>query len=251
MALYDEIGVGYAANRRPDPRWAAVIHRALGDARTILNVGAGAGSYEPDDRPVIALEPSRRMIAQRREGAAPVVQGIAGALPFPDASFDAALAVLTVHHWPDAALGLAEMQRVAARQVVVTWEPEVFAERFWLVRDYVTAVDRGDVVAGRRITGQLRDAETLPLPVPHDCTDGVFGAYWRQPEKYLDPEVRASISGLALADPAVMSRAMARLRADLDSGAWARRYAALLDMDELDVGYCVIAGGAAREGAIR
>ena len=143
MALYDTIGVGYALNRQPDPRWSAIIHRAIGDARTILNVGAGAGSYEPDGRSVIALEPSRRMIAQRSARAAPVVQGVADAMPFPDQSFDVALAVLTVHHWPDATAGLAEMRRVAARQVIVTWEPAEFAEQFWLVRDYLSVEGPG------------------------------------------------------------------------------------------------------------
>ncbi len=188
MTLYDQIGVGYAQNRPPDPRWEAIIHRALGDARTILNVGAGTGSYEPRDRSVVALEPSRRMIAQR-SNAIPVVQGVAGALPFPDASFDVALAVLTVHHWPDAAAGPAEMQRVAARQVVVRWEPETFAERFWLVQKYLPPEQADALAAGRRIASQLHEVETIPLPVPHDCTDGVFGAYWRRPEAYLDPAV--------------------------------------------------------------
>lgn len=243
MALYDTIGRGYASKRRPDPRWAAAIHAALGDARTVVNIGAGAGSYEPEDRRVVALEPSREMIDQRPASAAAAVQGVAGALPFPDRSFDAALAILTVHHWPDAALGLAEMRRVAARQVVVTWEPEVFAKQFWLVRDYLSPED-ASIAAGRRIAEQLQDSKTVPLPVPHDCTDGVFGAYWRRPEQYLDPGVRASISGLALADAAEVTAAMARLAADLESGAWRRRYADLLDRDEIDLGYCIITGGA-------
>jgi SAM-dependent methyltransferase len=241
MTLYDRIGVDYAVNRRPDARWAAVIHRALGDATNILNVGAGTGSYEPDRRGVVALEPSRRMIAQRAAGAAPVVRGVAGVLPFADASFDAAVAILTVHHWPDAALGLAEMQRVARRQVVVSWEPELFAERFWLVREYLPAEADG-LVTGRRIAEHLQDVETIPLPVPHDCTDGVFGAYWRRPEAYLDPSVRASISGLALLDAQVVEPAMARLAADLRSGAWRRRHADLLELSEIDLGYCVIVG---------
>lgn len=242
MTLYDSIGVGYSLNRRPDPRWAAVIHAALGGGKTILNIGAGAGSYEPVDRAVMALEPSRRMIAQRAATAAPVVQGVAVALPFPDASFDVALAVLTVHHWPDAALGLAEVRRVAGRQVVVTWEPELFAERFWLVQHYLPPDAPDAPVAARQIAAQLRDAETLPLLVPHDCTDGVFGAYWRRPEAYLDPAVRASISGLALQDPGVVDSAMARLEVDLRSGAWRREHAELLDMEEIDLGYQVIVG---------
>jgi SAM-dependent methyltransferase len=181
------------------------------------------------------------MIPQPAAGAAPVVQGVAGVLPFADASFDAAVAILTVHHWPDAALGLAEMQRVARRQVVVSWEPELFAERFWLVREYLPAEADG-LVTGRRIAEHLQDVETIPLPVPHDCTDGVFGAYWRRPEAYLDPSVRASISGLALLDAQVVEPAMARLAADLRSGAWRRRHADLLELSEIDLGYCVIVG---------
>jgi SAM-dependent methyltransferase len=241
VTLYDQIGVGYALNRQPDPRWAAIIHRALGEARSILNVGAGAGSYEPRDRNVVALEPSRQMIAQR-PNATPVVQGIAGALPFPGESFDAALAVLTVHHWPDAAAGLREMQRVARRQVVVTWHPERF-EQFWLLQDYFSDEPPEAVAAGPQIARELQNVETIPLPVPHDCTDGVFGAYWRRPEAYLDPAVRASISGLALRDPAVIQHAMAQLEADIRSGAWAHKHADLLKLDELDLGYCVLIGG--------
>lgn len=240
MTLYDQIGVGYSLKRQPDPRWAAIIHRALGDARTVLNVGAGTGSYEPQHRGVVALEPSRRMIAQR-SNAIPVVQGVAGALPFPDASFDAALAALTVHHWPDAAAGLAEMQRVARRQVVVTWEPERF-EQFWLVQDYLSTEPPEALVAGSQIANQLHNVESIALPVPHDCTDGVFGAYWRRPEAYLDPAVRASISGLALREPDVIQPAMARLEADIRSGAWTRKHADLLDLDEIDLGYCVLIG---------
>lgn len=240
MALYDTIGVGYAQKRRPDPRWSAIIDRAIGNARSVLNVGAGAGSYEPESRSVIALEPSRRMIAQRSAHAAPVVQGVADAMPFPDQSFDVALAVLTVHHWPDPVAGLAEMRRVAARQVIVTWEPAAFADRFWLVRDYLSVEDPDDLVAGRRIADQLCDVETIPLPVPHDCTDGVFGAYWRRPEAYLDANVRASISGLALADPAIMQPALACVEADIRSGAWHRKHADLLDIEELDLGYRVL-----------
>lgn len=241
MTLYDRIGVGYASRRRAEPRWATIIDQALGDARTVVNVGAGAGSYEPADRRVVALEPSLEMIAQRPEGAAPVVRGVAGGLPFPDRSFDAALAVLTVHHWPDAAHGLAEMQRVAARQVIVTWEPEVADQAFWLVREYL-APDAKDIMAGSRIAALLTNVRTLPLPVPHDCTDGVFGAYWRRPEAYLDPAVRGSMSALALADQRVVEQAMRRLEADLRSGAWHRRHADVLALDEIDLGYRVLVG---------
>jgi hypothetical protein len=133
------------------------------------------------------------------------------------------------------------MQRVARRQVVVTWEPERF-EQFWLVQDYLSEEPPEALVAGSQIANQLHNVENIPLPVPHDCTDGVFGAYWRRPEAYLDPAVRASISGLALREPDAVHLAMARLKADIRSGAWTRKHADLLDLDELDLGYCVLVG---------
>jgi SAM-dependent methyltransferase len=169
--LYDRIGAGYKAHRRPDPRIGAAILHALGPAGSVVNVGAGAGSYEPTDRPVVAVEPSPTMIRQRPPGSAPVVQASATALPFRDGAFDAALAVLTVHHWPDRARGLGELQRVAGdRAVILTWEPD--AARFWLVDDYFPALatlDRAifDTLDDlRRILGPV---EIQPLPIPHDC----------------------------------------------------------------------------------
>ncbi len=199
--VYDRIGMGYAGRRRPDPRWAASVQEALGGARTVVNVGAGAGSYEPTGR-VVAVEPSARMIAQRPPGAT-VVRAVAEYLPFPDDAFDAALAVLTVHHWSNPAQGLRELQRVAPRrQVVVTWDPKVFAEQFWFVRDYIPeAAERERRLATLAQVREVLDGVTVELPVPADCTDGFFGAYWRRPEAFLDPETRRAISGLALLEP--------------------------------------------------
>ncbi|HEY7801272.1 MAG TPA: methyltransferase domain-containing protein [Dehalococcoidia bacterium] len=244
MAIYDTIGGGYARKRRPDPRWQAVITRALGDAPTVLNVGAGAGSYEPAQRSVVALEPSRLMSGQRPRGAASAVQAVAQALPLRDFSFDAAMAVLTVHHWPDPAQGLAEMRRVARRQVVATWDPAVVGE-FWLVRDYLPEiiVRERALPTVRDIAARLEVRQTLVLPVPHDCSDGFMGAYWRRPQAYLDADVRASISALALLEPAVILPAMARLVDDLRSGAWHEKYAHLLELSELDLGYRLIIAG--------
>jgi SAM-dependent methyltransferase len=238
--LYDAIGRDYRAYRRPDPRLARAITRALGPAKTVVNVGAGAGSYEPPDRRVVAVEPSAAMIAQRPVGSAPVVRATATALPFRDGHFEAALAVLTVHHWPDRNRGLAELTRVArARVVVLTWEPAVLG--FWLTDEYfpeIGVIDRpifptlDDL---RRLLGPL---EVHPFPVPHDCTDGFLGAYWRRPEAYLDPGVRGAISTFSkLPD---VAPGLARLRQDLADGTWHRRHRSLLERTELDLGYRLV-----------
>jgi SAM-dependent methyltransferase len=245
-AVYDSIGLGYSAHRRADPRWKATIAAALDGATSIVDVGAGTGSYEPDPSRVIAVDPSRTMLAQRGRAMAPAIEGVAEALPFADATFDAALAVLTTHHWADPAAGFAELQRVARRQVVLTWDPALIAERCWLMAEYVPEV--GEHEAGlatlAAATGALDVIAVEPLPVPADCTDGVFAAYWRRPEAYLDPSVRRAISGLALLDDAVLVPAMARLADDLERGEWHRRHADLLELDELDVGYRLVLAGA-------
>jgi SAM-dependent methyltransferase len=241
--LYDRIGVGYRAHRRPDPRIAAAILGALGDARSIVNVGAGAGSYEPPDRAVTAVEPSREMIRQRPPGSARVLQASATALPFADDAFDAALAVLTVHHWPDRARGLAELRRVARQRVVVlTWDPG--AAGFWLVADYfpeLVAIDRGIFPTLEEMERALGPAEVRPLPVPHDCVDGFLGAYWRRPHAYLDPAVRAAISTFSKVRD--VETGLARLRSDLADGSWAGRHGHLLERAELDLGYRLVVAG--------
>jgi SAM-dependent methyltransferase len=238
--LYDLIGSGYRAHRRPDPRIAAAIATALADAATVVNVGAGGGSYEPADRPVVAVEPSAAMIAQRRPGSAPAVQASATHLPFRDGSFAAALAVLTVHHWPDHARGLAELARVARERVVLlTWDPAT--PGFWLVDDYVPeiwAVDRPIFPTLGELERRLGPIEVRPVAVPHDCTDGFLGAYWRRPEAYLDPGVRGAMSTFSkLRD---VEPGLARLRRDLADGTWRRRHANLLARPTLDLGYRLV-----------
>ena len=239
--IYDRIGRRYAQRRRPDPRIAARLHQALGDARKVVNVGAGSGSYEPDDRQVVAVEPSEVMITQRPPDAAPVVRAVAEALPFENGRFDAALAVLTVHHWTDPARGLAELRRIARRQVIFTWDPTHLA-RFWFTRDYLpeaVALDAG--FATLEATLALLGAATVePIPVPHDCRDGFFGAYWRRPEAYLDPDVRAGISGFGILEENVVEHALELLAEDLESGEWYRRNEQLLGLDELDLGYRLV-----------
>ena len=238
--LYDRICAGYKAHRRPDPRIGAAILHALGPAGSVVNVGAGAGSYEPTDRPVVAVEPSPTMIRQRPPGSAPVVQASATALPFRDGAFDAALAVLTVHHWPDRARGLGELQRVARdRAVILTWEPD--AARFWLVDDYfpaLAALDRPifDTLDDlRRILGPV---EIQPLPIPHDCVDGFLGAHWRRPHAYLDAAVRGAISTFSKIGD--VEPGLVRLRRDLEDGTWTRRYGHLATRSELDLGYRLV-----------
>ena len=239
-ALYDTIGRGYAAYRRPDARVAARIGAALGGARTVVNVGAGAGSYEPADRAVVAVEPSAAMIRQRRQGSAPAVRASAEALPFADGAFDAALAVLTLHHWPDQRRGLAEMRRVArGRVVVLTWDPA--HPGFWLTRDYfpeILEIDRPMFPSPARIAEALGPVDVIPVPVPADCADGFLGAYWRRPEAYLDDGARGAISVFAKLQ-GVRPR-LDRLRAELADGSWAARNAHLLALPELDLGYRLV-----------
>lgn len=243
LSLYDRIGVGYARTRQPDPRIAHRIHQALGDAANLVNVGAGAGSYEPRDRRVLAVEPSATMIRQRAVGSAPAVQASAERLPLADGAVDAALAVLTLHHWADRARGLRELRRVARRRVVVlTWDQETW-ESFWLVREYfpcIREIDRPRASAIAEIEEALGGAEVEPLPIPHDCLDGFHGAFWRRPEAYLDADVRAGISTWWVMPPAEREAGLERLAADLASGAWQARHRDLLTRSELDLGYRLV-----------
>jgi SAM-dependent methyltransferase len=239
-ASYETIGKGYGAYRRPDARIGSAILRALGGAWTVLNVGAGTGSYEPNDRPVVAVEPSNAMIQQRVSGMAAVIRASADSLPLQDDSFDVAMAVLTVHHWTDRRAGLREMARVSRqRTVVLTWDPA--HEGFWLVRDYF-----GDILdLDRNIFPTMDDFREVfgritiyPVSIPHDCSDGFLGAYWRRPEVYLDANARLAISSFSRVSN-VGGRIKA-LRADLDTGEWLRRNADLMDREELDIGYRLI-----------
>ena len=240
MSTYDRTGATYAGTRRTDPRVERQIHEALGDARSVVNVGAGVGSYEPRDRDVVAVEPSAVMIAQRPPGAAPAIQGSAESLPFEDASFDAGLASLTMHHWSDWRAGVAELRRVARRRVVLfTFDPE-YIGAYWLVRDYVPeiiAMDSARFPALATVAEALGDARIIPVPIAADCADGFLCAYWRRPLAYLDPGVRANMSSLAALPASVIGPAMARLERDVADGTWAERNAELLASDEHDFGY--------------
>jgi SAM-dependent methyltransferase len=243
---YDDIGRSYARHRRPDPRIARQINDALGDADRVVDVGAGTGSYEPSNRRVVAVDPSPVMIAQRSTGAGPVVRGVAEDLPFPAGSFDAALAILSLHHWSDKARGLAQLRRVAKRRVVLCFDAAL-EHTFWLVRDYlpeIAALDYGPDLSPEQVADALDADRVDVVPVPWDCRDGFLCAYWRRPDAYLDASVRSCISGLARLDPSVARRGIDRLRTDLRTGRWATRHANLLERSDMDLGYrLVIATG--------
>jgi SAM-dependent methyltransferase len=240
MTTYDRTGQGYAAVRQADPRIAARVEAALGDAETVLNVGAGAGSYEPADREVTAVEPSRLMISQRPPGAAPVVRASAEDLPFEDGSFDAAMAMITVHHWRDHRAGLAEMSRVARRRaVVLSFDPALLAD-FWLVEYFPRAFEihsefmppLGEIAAA--LGGEAR---IEAVPIPRGCTDGFFFALWDRPELQLDPEVRRASTVWHVMEPERIESGLAELRADLESGRWDERHGHLRERTaELDLG---------------
>ncbi len=233
---YDQIGHGYSGARRTEPRIASVIWAALGDALTVLNVGAGTGSYEPPDRDVTAVEPSEVMRGQRPPGAAPCIAASAEALPFPDRSFEVATAVLSDHQWRDPIAGLREMQRVAERVVVFQWDNEEIRD-FWLVRDYLPEFAvLADRCPSLRERARAIGASMEPVPIPWDCVDGFFHAYWRRPEAYLDERVRRGSSVWARVGSAAQARAVADLRADLVSGRWRARNSELLDLEQADLG---------------
>jgi len=241
--VYDRIGGRYREGRREDPRIAAAIWAALGDAAPVVNVGAGTGSYEPRDRPVVAVEPSVVMLAQRPARAAPAVRAAAEALPLRDRSCGAAMGVLTVHHWSDRRRGLAEMCRVARGPIVLFVRDPLVVPGWWLhyyfpaskrlEASWEVRLDELARLIGRRL-------EAVPVPLPADCTDGFNAAYWRRPSAILDYRIWRSMSALALIPDADRESGMRQLRADLDSGEWHRRWGHLLALDEIDLGYRVV-----------
>ncbi len=240
---YDQIGQTYASTRTPDARIEAQIQTALGDASSVLNVGAGAGSYEPVDRTVIALEPSGTMIAQRRRSSAPAVRGISEALPFADDSFDAVMAVLTLHHWKDREEGLSEIRRVARRRVVILTYDPAMADSFWLDRDYLPtnkSIDARNFPDPQSITALFSRAEVLGVPIPANCCDGFLCAYWKRPEAYLSPSVQAGISSFSVLPRTEVESGLAALADDLATGRWFERNEELKDLEAKDFGYRLI-----------
>jgi SAM-dependent methyltransferase len=233
---YDLHGRTYARHRQADPRIAARIHEALGDARTVLNVGAGTGSYEPRDRWVLAVEPSATMRAQRPAGAAPAIAARAEALPLDDETVDAAMACVTIHHWEPPWAGLAELRRVARGPVVVftfeledlpAWQKEFLREGLVVERPRFPPVhDIASALGGR--------TRIERIPTPGDCLDGFFEAFWRRPEALLDQSVRASQSMWRLLEPGVEERIVKRLASALRTGAWDAEHGYLREQESLD-----------------
>ncbi|WP_164115785.1 class I SAM-dependent methyltransferase [Sphingorhabdus sp. Alg239-R122] len=237
-AHYDTIGVNYADLRKPDPRIAAAIEDTLGTARTVLNVGAGTGSYEPTDREVTAVEPSIEMIRKRSRLAAPCIQASADDLPFDDDSFDAAMAILTIHHWPDKEAGLREIRRVTrGRVILLTFDPSM---RPWLTGYFpkLAALDDAQMPTMSDYTRWLGPVRVIPLPVPHDCSDGFLYAYWRRPEAYLDSRIRSGSSSFWAINGVDVG--LKKLADDIGTGEWDRLYGHLCKSEEYDAGYRIV-----------
>jgi len=242
---YDRIGRGYARLRREDPRLARRIHDALGDARTVVNVGAGAGSYEPRDRHVIAIEPSDVMAGQRPPDLAPALRATAGALPLRDRSVDAAMAILSVHHWDDEQeQGVRELRRVARGPVVIVTYDPVVSGQMWLMADYlpeVAALDHRILPRVEALATWLGGATRVEtIEIPSDTTDWTIGSFWAHPERVLDADARNATSGFARMPPPVVDRVTDAVRRDLESGEWDRRHGHLRDLTSFDAGFRLI-----------
>lgn len=244
-ARYDIIGAGYTRTRREDPEIRRRLAQALGSARTVVNVGAGAGSYEPLDRHVIAIEPSDTMAAQRPRTLAPAIRASAGHLPLRDRSVDAAMTVLSLHHWDqEQEAGVRELRRVAAGPVaILTYDPEVSAE-MWLMKDYFPEVAELDL---RIFPSPIRIVEWLggnatvtSVPITRDTPDWHLGSFWAHPERVLDDAARAATSGFACATPEVVTRIVTAVRRDLADGTWDRRHGHLRNFAEYDGGLRLI-----------
>ncbi len=244
-ANYGIIGLGYARYRRPEPQIAALIVAELGDARTVLNVGAGAGSYEPVDRAVTAVEPSAAMWAQRPAHLLRAIDAVAQDLPFEDGAFDAALATFTVHQWPDLKAGLTEIRRVTRGPIVIMTCDRDELDRFWLdaYAPEVTAVEAGRYPPISTLVDLLGDAKVISVPIPLNCSDGFGEAYYGRPEMLLDPGARLACSAWSFVDSTVESRFVAELSHDLETGAWDKKYGYLRSQPHFDGSLKLVIGG--------
>lgn len=239
-ALYDDIGINYSAMRRTDPKLAKQLYTELQGAARIINIGAGTGSYEPENVELVAVEPSSEMIAQREIGSHKVVQAFAEELPFEDSSFTHAMTVLSMHHWENRGRAFTEINRVVAEKfVVITWDPK--SDPFWLTRDYfpeIYEMDKRIFPAFEELNEHFDEVKISPLQIPSDCKDGLLAAFWQRPEAYLSSKVRQSTSPFSKIKN--LSEGLQVLEADLVSGAWAKNNHAILKLSSLDVGYRVI-----------
>ncbi|MEM7112132.1 MAG: class I SAM-dependent methyltransferase [Chloroflexota bacterium] len=236
-AIYDRIGVNYSVTRCTDPHVAKQLYAELQGATRIINIGAGTGSYEPENVDLVAVEPSAEMIGQRAANAYPVEQASAESLPFDNNSFSHAMSVLSMHHWVDRPRAFSEINRVATEKfVTITWDPD--SEPFWLTRDYFPEIYEMDRAIFPKLTmfqDYFDEVEIRPLQIPANCEDGFFAAFWRRPEAYLLSEVQQATSALAKLDNLMVG--MQKLEADLASGAWAKRNQDMLALDAFDAGY--------------
>ena len=237
--LYERLGQTYRQVRRADPRIAALVAAAIGDACSVVNVGAGTGSYEPTDRYVVAVEPASAMRDRRPAAAAPCVAASAGALPFDDASVDVVMAVYTDFHWSDRMRGIAEMMRVARRSVVLLTVDSEHADRYWLIRDYFPE-GKGLFAPLDDLLAMLPGADVRPVMIPEDCQDGFVQAFWKRPHALLDPEVRSSMAMFGQMPADEVEAGIDQLRTDLEDGTWQKRNASLLDASCVDVGHRIV-----------
>ncbi|MEJ2743690.1 MAG: class I SAM-dependent methyltransferase [Gammaproteobacteria bacterium] len=238
-AIYDGIGEEYSIGRRTDPTIALFLDRFLSDSNSILNVGAGTGSYEPSNKNLVAVEPSTKMISQRADQAYPVKQAFAENLPFDDASFTHSMTILSMHHWLDRAAAFREIKRVTAKRfVALTWNPD--SKPYWLTRDYfpeIYEIDRSIFPSTSELSDTFPGMKYYPLEIPADCIDGFTAAYWARPVAYLDSVVRSGMSTFFKINN--LEQGLTALRNDLKSGAWHSRNGYLLELKRLDVGYVV------------
>ena len=236
---YDALAADYQAYRIPDQRISEKIDAQLEKAGSILNVGAGTGSYEPAHCRVVALEPSQEMILKRSYGKAEAILGSAENIPFQDDEFDIAMGILTIHHWQNISRGLAEMKRVAKKKVVLlTWIDD--SPRFW-IQDYfpeMRDIDRQIFPTLAELESYLGKINVEVVEIPEDCTDGFMCAYWKRPAAYLDYRVRAAISTFSRMKN--HESGLAKLKIDFESGEWRSRYGKLLDASSLDLGYRLV-----------
>jgi SAM-dependent methyltransferase len=238
--LYDAIGINYSVTRCTDPKIAKQLYAEFQGATRIVNIGAGTGSYEPDNVELVAVEPSSEMISQRKPGSHRVEKASAEKLPFDDGSFSHAITVNSMHHWKDRALAFSEINRVATeRFVAITWDPS--SEPFWLTRDYfpeIYEMDKRIFPDMKEFDGYFDQVKVRPLQIPSDCQDGLLAAFWKRPEAYLSSKVRQSISPFAKIEN--LSEGLRKLEDDLATGAWAKNNHAILSQSSLDVGYKII-----------